>query len=283
MVTTAWVASQFPELSAITEYPHGGQKWVFGATHPGDGAVVIKLIKPGTNADRVQREILAVTQVRSPRVPTIFEQGLLKAVAGVGDVVWIREQRVDGENVRQVLERGPLGPAEVLRLGQGVLEALTDVAQARIVHRDVKPENIMRATNGTYWLLDFGIARHLELTSLTATAALGGPGTLGYAPPEQFRNQKRELDERADLFALAVTLVESLTGTHPYREGARDRPEVLRRIEQAPLPVPAIAWDATGKLFDLINAMGQRRKDCRPRGAAEALAWIKEIPMPAGA
>lgn len=280
MITTAWVASQFPDLSAITEFPHGGQKWVFGATHAKDGAVVIKLIKPGTNAERVQREILAVTQVKSPRVPVIFELGSLNAT-DVGNVVWIREQRIDGENVRQVLASGPLSPLEVLSLAANVLEALTDVAQARIVHRDVKPENIMRATDGTYWLLDFGIARHLELTSLTATAALGGPGTLGYAPPEQFRNQKRELDERADLFALAVTLVECLTGIHPYRDDARDRSEILRRMEQTPLHVPTIAWDATGKLFDLLSAMSQRRIDCRPRGAAEALAWIKEIPMPA--
>lgn len=244
---------------------------------------MIKLIKPGTNLERVQREILAVTQVRSPRVPRIFEQGSLRGIANIGDVVWIREQRIDGENVRQLLERGPLNPAEVLRLGQDVLEALTNVAGARIVHRDVKPENIMRATDGRYWLLDFGIARHLELTSLTATAALGGPGTVGYAPPEQFRNQKRELDERTDLFALAVTLVECLTGVHPYRDGARDAPEVLRRIEQAPLVIPAITWDTKGHFADLLSAMGQRRIDCRPRSASEALAWIREIQAPTAA
>lgn len=281
MITVTWVASQFPTLSAITEYPHGGQKWVFAAMHPENGAVVIKLIKPTTDPERVHREVLAVTQVNSARVPRIHEHGTLTAVPGVGDVIWLREQRVEGENVRQVLARGPLPPSETLRLGMDVLEALTDVAQARIVHRDVKPENIMRGTDGSFWLLDFGIARHLELSSLTATAQLGGPGTLGYAPPEQFRNLKRELDERADLFALAVTLVECLTGRHPYREGARDAPEIVRRMEQAALQVPLIAWDATGKLFDLISAMGQRRTDCRPRGAAEALAWIKEVPPPA--
>jgi eukaryotic-like serine/threonine-protein kinase len=281
MITAVWVASQFPDLTEIAEYPHGGQKWVFGATHPRDGPVVIKLIKPGANAERVQREILAVTQVGSSRIPAIFEQGSLHSVAGIGEAVWIREQRINGENVRQVLARGPMSATEVVRMGRNVLEALADVAQARIVHRDVKPENIMRATDGTYWLLDFGIARHLELTSLTETAALGGPGTLGYAPPEQFRNRKRDLDERTDLFALAVTMVESLTGTHPYRDGARDRSEVLRRIDQMPLPVPSIAWDPSGKLFDLLSAMGQQRIDCRPRRAAEALAWINEVPMPA--
>lgn len=276
MITTAWLASQFPDLSAITKYPDGGQKWVFGAAHPQDGNVVLKLIKPSTDVQRVQREVLAVKQVNSRRVPRIYEDGLLPGTT-FGDLIWLREQRIEGENVRQVLARGPLARDELLRLGLHVLEALADVAQARIVHRDVKPENIIRCVDGSYWLLDFGIARHLDLSSLTATAALGGPLTLGYAPPEQMRNRKREIDGRADLFALAVTLVECMTGQHPYRHGARDVPEVVRRIESAPMPVPMIPWDLKRKTIDLITSMSQRRPDCRPPNAADALTWMKEI------
>ncbi len=278
MITVAWLLEHLPGLSDVTALCEGGQKWVFGAVHSGDGDVVVKLVKPPVNLERVRREILAVRTVNSPRVPQILEDGVLSS-ATVGDVVWLRERRIMGESVRQVLQRGPLAQTEILRLGTQVLEALTDVAKARIVHRDIKPENVMRDASGDYWLLDFGIARHLDLTSLTPSIPLGGPGTLGYAPPEQYRNRKRDVDGRADLFALAVTVVECVTGKHPYRDGARDPMEVLRRIESLPLPVPSIEWDRQGSFADLVTAMGQRRVDCRPPNAAEALAWIREVQL----
>lgn len=272
-----WVAQQFKELSEFTPFPAGGQKWVFGAAHPQDGQVVLKLIKPTTDGERVRREVLAVRQVKSKRVPRIFEEGVLGQTPLGDGLIWLREQRIEGQNVRQVLGSGALPPAEVLQLGEHVLEALADVAQARIIHRDVKPENIVRCSDGSYWLLDFGIARHLDLSSLTATNALGGPGTLGYAPPEQYRNNKRELDGRADLFALGVTMIEAITGRHPFRHGARDAPEVIRRIETTPLVMPRLAWDHGNRFTDLLSACCQRRQDCRPSDAADALIWMREV------
>jgi serine/threonine-protein kinase len=137
----------------------------------------------------------------------------------------------------------------------------------------------MRGDDGNFWLLDFGIARHLDLVSLTATAVFG-VFTLGYAPPEQYRNKKREIDGRADLFALGVTMVECLTTKNPFRDGARDAPEIIRRIENTPLVIPPIAGDADGKLADYLRAMTQRRLDCRPASAAEALEWLKDVVTP---
>lgn len=215
----------------------------------------------------------------SVRVPQVLEVGTAQSPSGAS--IWLREQRIAGESLRARVGRGPIPIADIRQLTIDILEALADAERARIVHRDVKPDNIMCATDGRFWLLDFGIARHLDLQSLTATA-LGGPGTIGYAPPEQYRNRKRELDSRADLFALAVTIVECLTGRHPYRDGARDQAEVVRRIEASPLLVPVIPTDASGKFRDLISAMGQRRVDPRPQGAAVALDWMKEVRREAG-
>lgn len=277
MIDAAWVSGNFPGLTSVFALPQGGQKWVFSAQHAVDGAVVLKLIKPTTEVERVRREVLAVTQAGSARIPRIYEQGVIHHAALDQDLVWLREQKISGSNVRELLAQGPLNHAEVLRLGLDVLQALNDLAQARIVHRDVKPDNIIRCVDGSYWLLDFGIARHLDLLSITATAMLAGPGTLGYAPPEQYRNRKREVDARADLFALAVTMVECLTGVNPYRHLARDALEVFRRIECAPLPLPAMPWDRTGMAADLISCMAQRRVDCRPANALDALQWIQDV------
>jgi serine/threonine protein kinase len=279
VITDQWIGDQFPQLSEFARLAAGGQKFVFSAKHATDGDVVLKLIRPsGDGVERVQREILAVQRIASPRVPSIIEAGIL--TTPLGAFVWLRERRIHGESVRQALQRGPLPKDDVALLGLHMLEALADAERARIVHRDVKPDNIMRGSDGSFWLLDFGIARHLDLASLTATALPGGPGTVGYAPPEQYRNKKREIDVRADLFALGVTMIECLTGKNPFLQGARDVGDVIRRIEGIPLAVPLITGDAEGKLGDLIRAMAQRRLDCRPSSAADALQWMRETLTP---
>lgn len=275
MTLQEWLAANSPDLSHIREIARGGQKVVFAATHKNEGDVVIKVIKPGQDLERVHREVLAVGQLLSRRVPRIL--AVERAAPPDGPIVWLREQYIPGQTLRQHLHAGPLPPRDVALLGLQALEVLSDAERARIVHRDVKPDNIMRDPSGEYWMLDFGLARHLDLTSLTASSALAGPGTLGYAPPEQLRNRKRDLDARADLFALAVTMVECLTGRHPYRDGARDAAEVARRIERGTLVVPTIPGDAGGHLQELIATMGQRRVDCRPASAVAAMTWMKEI------
>ncbi len=277
MITAEWISVNIPGLSSVIAYPSGGQKWVFSATHEEDGDVVIKIIKPHADLERINREILAVQTINSPRVPEILHVGELEDDQLDGKLIYIRERRIRGDNVRETLADSVFNRDDILHLGLHILEALADGEKERIVHRDVKPENIIRCVDGSYWLLDFGIARHLNLTSCTASDALFGPGTVGYAPPEQFLNRKHEIDGRTDLFALAVTFVECITGINPFKDGARDVPEILRRVENEPLVIPTIYWDIDNKLRDLIACMGQRRIDCRPSDVDEALTWIKEI------
>ena len=276
MIDEAWVKQNFPDLTTITKLGEGGQKLVFSAVHPSEGDVVLKVIKPTQDAERVTREIRAVQEVKSARVPSVLDTGKVKTASG--EFIWLRERRIQGECLRPLLAKGPLTKDEVLRLGTHLLEALVDVERARLVHRDIKPENIIRDTNGDFWLIDFGYARHLDLSSLTATAALGGPGTLGYAPPEQYRNHKRDIDIRADLFALGVTLSECATGKHCFRDGARDPMEVVRRIETQPTPAFTVPGDTGGKIRDFLVTLMQRRPDHRIQTATDALTWLKQLP-----
>lgn len=269
-----WLSVSFPELSNVSKLGEGGQKVVFSATHATDGEVVLKLIRAGQNPARIEREIQAVQTVISHRVPKVLDAGVADTQAG--SFIWLREQRVVGECLRDELEHRTLRLDEALRLGLHVLEALADAERYRIVHRDVKPENIMVDGNGDFWLLDFGIARHLDLESLTATA-LGGVGTVGYAPPEQYQNRKREIDARADLFALGVTLYEVLAGHHPFRAGARDVREVLRRIEQSSLPPLVVEGDRSGEFAGFVATLAQRRREHRPMSAADALDWLRKV------
>lgn len=274
-IDLVWLRQQFPRLSNLNPLSVGGQKLVFAGVHPIDGEVVLKLIHPRQDHEQTRRELLAVSQVNSERVPPILEVGTISTP--VGDCSWFRERKIAGKTVRELLVVGPLSISDLLRLGLHTLEALLNAEQAKIVHRDVKPENIIRDNSGSFWLIDFGIARHLDLDSITATVSAFGKFTVGYAPQEQYRNVKTEIDARCDLFALGVTLYECATGRNPFADGARDAMEQLTRVETMPLPRLSLTFASAQKFADLVAAMTQKRRDHRPSTVREAYDWMKEI------
>lgn len=271
-----WMQMQFPHITGLTPIGHGGQRVVLGGQHPHHGDVVLKVFYPNAEPERVLREIAAVQNIASPRIPRVFDSGVV--TSPIGNLPWLLEERVTGTDLRPMLvQHGALQPRQVLRVGFHLLEALSAAEAMRIVHRDVKPDNVKLATDGSAWLLDFGFARHLDLPSLTATANPFGVGTAGYAPPEQARNRKNEIDGRADLFALGVTLYECGVGQNPLIIGTRDDLERLRRTETRPLLKLPNHFDAAGEFPDLVYAMTRIRPDHRPATVAEALDWMREI------
>ena len=270
-----WLAGQFPDLQNIQPLSQGGQKQVFSAVHPHDGDVVLKLMHVTADQERTEREILAVKQLQYVRVPKILDQGTVQDPNG--DRFWFREQRIHGQTVRECLETGPFNTAALLRLALHVSEVIVAAEAVNIVHRDVKPENIIRDLTGNCWLIDFGFSRHLGLESLTPTANAFGHVTWGYAPLEQCRNIKQEIDARADLFALGVTIHECATGTNPFREDARDVLEVLKRVENDTLPRLRLHFPSASDFADLVATFTQRRRIHRPINAKEAHDWIKDI------
>lgn len=271
----AWLSQHFPDLANVVHLSSGGQKSVFSATHGTDGDVVLKLIHSRQGVELIRRELLAVSQMGAACVPHILDTGVVPSQTG--DWFWFREQRIIGRTIRELLSAGPLSPQQVLSLARDVLDSLLAAEQARIVHRDVKPENVICDSGGKHWLIDFGIARHLDLQSNTATHAAWGKCTLGYAPPEQTRNLKADIDARCDLFALGVTLYECATGKNPFVNGARDPVEILNRVEKDPLPRLSLQLADARGFGDLVASMTQKRRDHRPPTIAEALSWIREI------
>lgn len=280
MADLAWLRSQFPNLEGITPLAVGGQKQVFSAEHAIDGPVVLKILHgPRINVEEIRREILSVQKVNHPRVPLICDVGVLETT--LGQHVWFRERRIEGECLRTILRRGPLSGQDVLRVGLHVLEVLEEVAKAQLVHRDIKPDNLIRDTSGSYCVIDFGLARHLDLASLTADQAAYGKGTFGYSAPEQMRNDKRAIDGRADLFALGVTLYECATGVNPFTSGVPgwNHAERQRRTENDLLPTCQLEISPAGQrsFSDLLSAMTQKRRDQRVPSAEEARSWLASI------
>ncbi len=263
--------AQVPGIRHLSALDSGGQKDVYVGDHERFGKTVLKVVR-GAGLDRALREVEAVQALSSSHVPTVFEVGTLTTPEG--PVLYLVEQYVPGQTLRHILnDRGRLGVAECLNLLGALLEAAAAMEQARIVHRDIKPENIMCGEDGAVWLLDFGIARVLDLTSITDSHARFGPHTAGYAAPEQFRNRKREIDIRADLFSIGVVVYEALSGDNPFRVGAESPLEVLTRTETMPLEPLRMPADTQGELSGLLAVMCDRYPSRRPPSAQTALAW----------
>jgi len=252
----------------------GGQKIVFRATHDDYGEVVIKVILEPN--ERIQREIDIAIACDMPNTAHLYEWGNIEHDGH--SVIYIIEEYIEGTNLREELKAKKRLPIkQVLALMDTLLKTAVAIEKENLVHRDIKPENIMVCPDGTFKIIDFGIARHLAKPSLTPTNAHFGPHTAGYAAPEQFRNLKKEIDIRTDLFAIGVVAYEALAGRHPFTEGSRDQLETLRRTETAIPATLKIDADKKGLLANFIAILMAKYPSRRPPTALQACEWFDSI------
>lgn len=274
-IDLSWLAREFGGLRDFQRLGAGGQKEVFLAFDASSGErVVLKVFHQAADPERALRELSAVDGLDGHRVPRVLSSGV--ATSGVGDHTWFVEQFIEGATLADVLAGGIPDPSDVRRWAEQILATLVVAESIGVVHRDIKPANVIIDPTGDAWLIDFGIARHLGLLSVTSTSALMGPHTAGYAPPEQFGNSKHVVGARADLFALGVTMFECLEGQNPYLVGASSRDEILDRVASGDLPRVGVRAGVSPQLADLVQAMTRRALSQRPRSAAEALEWLRE-------
>lgn len=274
-IDVKFLEQKFPQFSDFQPIDVGGQKTVYKISSNDHGVCALKIMLPGVSLDRIKREIETSLRISHQRVPKVLAFG--EIASPMGEMFWTAEHFIDGQNLRKVLVNGPLKHSDVVRMCAQILEILVESEKLGIVHRDIKPENIMLDSQGAFWLLDFGIARNLQQISLTATASPIGPCTPGYAPVEQFRNIKNEVDCRADLFGLGVTVYECATGANPFRQNASDEMEMLRRVELEQLPELELDVPNSEEFTKLIWAMTRTRRNHRLRTADRAFKWISEI------
>ena len=160
---------------------------------------------------------------------------------------------VEGETLAAALRDGPLGPAAVADLGARLAATLAYVHSRGVVHRDVKPSNILRTANGEAWLGDFGIAQLHDATTMTMAGTT--LGTVSYMAPEQLEDHT--VGPGADIWSLGIVLLECLTGKRAY-EGSPS--EVVARRLVAPVPIPAdlpTAWRLV--LIGMLDHDAERR------------------------
>lgn len=274
-VDLRWLASEFGELEDFQALGLGGQKEVFVARDVGSGdRVVLKIFHATADPQRALRELSAVAGLDGSKVPRVVKSGT--ATSNIGDHMWFVEEFIEGQTLEEVLKAGSPKTPLLRKWAEQILETLVAAEAVGVVHRDIKPANVIIDLSGDAWVIDFGIARHLGLLSVTSTSAFMGPHTPGYAPPEQFGNSKRDIDSRADLFALGVTLYESLEGQNPYLAGVGSLDEILIRVASMDLPRVAVRDGLSDVFGDLVQSMTRRPLSQRPSSAADALQWLRE-------
>ena len=201
------------EVTNLVPLEQGGQGVVFRATidsSVGQNDVALKIYFDDVLEERTTREVAALEAIRLPTLVRLVAAGscVLRSVT----VRYVATEFVQGETLLSALGRGPLSVQRVARIGVDSAQTIEALWAARIVHRDIKPGNLMLATNGRAVLIDLGLARHVALGSLTTAGLVWG--TEGYMSPEQMKG-RRKLTCKSDLFALGIVLQEALLGRHP--------------------------------------------------------------------
>lgn len=253
----------------------GGMASVYEATDLRlDRTVAVKVMHPGLGddnefADRFVREARSAARLSHPNVVAVYDQG------DDGGTVFLAMELISGHTLRDVIRKeSPMQPARALALIEPVLSALAAAHRSGLIHRDVKPENVLIADDGRVKVADFGLAK--AVSADTHHTATGGVliGTVSYLAPELVVSGRA--DARADVYAAGVVLYELLTGSKPhegespiqvaYQHVHHDVPPPSRLVPGLPAYVDALVARATA-----------RDRELRPADAAVLLHQVHRV------
>jgi serine/threonine protein kinase len=244
----------------------GGMSTVYRATDALLGrTVAVKVLSPALAegdpvwAARFEREARAAASLSHSGVATVYDTGVEDGTR------FIVMECVAGKSLAAILhDEAPLEAARAVQIGAQIADVLTAAHAAGIVHRDIKPGNVMVGPDGTVTVLDFGIARPADATGLTQTMSL--LGTAAYMAPEQASGQPA--DARSDIYSLGCVLYATLSGAPPFT-GDFAAAVLHQHLNAAPRPVRDVAPATPKPLAGLIDQMLAKSPGVRPQSAEE--------------
>jgi serine/threonine protein kinase len=256
----------------------GGMSTVYRATDQILGRTVAVKVLLAALADqdptysvRFEREARASAGLASSAVVTVYDTGV------DAESHYIVMEYVAGRSLDQMLREGRLlDIAEAVRIGCRVADALAAAHAAGILHRDIKPANVMVADDGAVKVLDFGIARSLDGTTITQAASV--LGTAAYLAPERALGNPG--DARADIYSLGCLLYAMLTGQPPFR-GEISAAVLHQHLNASPRPPREQREDVPPALDGLVLAMLAKAPEARPGSAAEVRQRLASLAGPA--
>src|SRR3954467_15746262 len=257
-----------------TRLAHGGMSTVYIATDVRLGRrVAVKVMQPALAEDpefvaRFNREARAAARLSHPDVVAVYDQG------ADGAHVFLVMEYVPGSTLRDVIrERGRLSAGEAVAVMDHVLAALGAAHAAGLVHRDVKPENVLVTPDGRVKVADFGLARAIAATPRTgADGAL--LGTAAYIAPEQVRDGVA--DERSDVYSAGILFFELLTGTPPFSGDSAVNVAYRHMNEDVPAP-SSRASGIPAELDALVRSATAREPAARPADGRALHAQLEQV------
>ena len=248
-----------------------------------DRKVAIKVLAPDFVAEenlkkRLVREAQAAAKLDHPNICSIYD------VNEADSHTFIVMQYIEGEMLAEKMERKPLGVKRSLAIAEQAAEGLAEAHAHGIVHRDIKPQNIMITTRGQLKILDFGLAKQMHSSDTVdheaATAQLLSKpglvvGTMPYMSPEQVKGEP--LDASSDIFSLGVTLYEMLAGKHPFKDKSA-AVTMSRILLGEPIPTQQFEAQVSGELQTLLSKMLSKDKTERYQTAQDFLTDLRKLP-----
>ena len=214
---------------------------------------------------RFLQEARAAGSIGHPSIITIYDVGR------EGDIAFIAMELLEGRDLRDMIRDVSMMPSRSVAIAAAVAEGLAYAHEHGVVHRDIKPGNIMVLPDGRVKIMDFGIARLLEPTVKTQTGVL--LGSPQYMAPEQIVGQ--HFDHRADIFSLGLVLYEMLTGSKPFQ--GEDIPELMFKVANMPaIPPSHIAPDLPPVIDYIVARALKKRPEERYASAAELAKDLRD-------
>ncbi len=236
--------------------------------------VAVKLLKPSLANDpafrtRFRQEAQAAARMAHPTIVRVFDAGEETVPDADGievQVPFIIMEHVEGRLLTEIIAEGAVAPPEAVRIIEGVLTALEYSHRAGVVHRDIKPGNIMITSSGQVKVMDFGIARAISESSATIAQTSAILGTAKYFSPEQARGES--VDARTDLYSTGVVLYELLTGRPPFR-GETAVAVAYQHVSEAPVPPKSVVSTVSPALNAVVLRALTKDRFERHQTAAE--------------
>jgi tetratricopeptide (TPR) repeat protein/predicted Ser/Thr protein kinase len=245
-----------------------------------DRRVALKLIRAGLASPRLLRrfelEAEVLGRLQHPGIAQVYQAGTF--ATATGPQPYFAMEYVEGEDLKRFCERRGLGVNQKLALVEQLAEAVQHAHQKGVVHRDLKPGNILVDAQGRAKILDFGVARLVERDATRPDATEAGQlvGTLGYMSPEQVLGSG--VDTRSDVYALGVILHELLAGALPLDLASRTLPEVARAMsEEEPRRLGSINRSLAGDIETIVRKALEKDRARRYQTAAEFGADLRRF------
>jgi serine/threonine-protein kinase len=274
--STTRVGSTFGHYEIRALLGRGGMGEVYEAYDTvKDRVVALKILADQHCTDetfraRFRRESHAAAQLQEPHVVPIHDWG------DVDGSLYIDMRRVDGVDLRTLLKNGPLDQQQAVTIIGQIAAALDGAHAAGLIHRDVKPENVIVTPADFAYLVDFGIAESAGETRLTSFGA--AVGSCAYMAPERFGTGA--VTPAADIYSLACVLHELLTGSAPYR--SKSVQQLIGAHTSAPPPRPSAVNPAVSASFDQVVVRGMAKDPDERYGSAGAFGRAAQRALQSG-